>query len=1147
MKAHADICCSDSMACGCCEGTQRVTPERTANRPGLTSLAYRVGTYATFLETMKARLSSHCFGSVEECAHGAGRRPLAALTTREDSDASIAMLNAWATVGDVLTFYQERIANEGYLRTATERRSVLELARLVGYRLRPGVAASVYLAYTIDDNTKEEVRIPRGARAQSVPGPEELPQSFETSEELKARASWNRLEPRQTQPQTWESITKPNAGTKRGRIYLKGISTNLKPNDPLLIGNGSGTPQLFRVIDVEPDAKADRTEIHLQPWAGTAKVAPHLELVRETVSRLIDAAPDGVTAKRVVEHLDSLGNAATAVESTKDLLPSMEQETLPLLEASLHDIEGLAAPKLRPWLLEVESAVKSVMASASAPNFGTGALAIKAAPFSERLNKLIARPSTPPSNALRLPRKLEESFTPASDSGLQVLGAVHPELKLTLPVALSTYAKASPEPSLEVYAFRQKAGLFGHNFPKRQGTVRNVKAGEGHEVPAETTETRVIGEWPIVLTTKGEGGKWKKLKATESETLLYLDASYENILPDSWLVLDFSAVPVFREGEILVEPAVFPDSDEEKKKNPSFRRFKVMQVKNVQAKISRAEYGASGDTTRIDLSDADAWLRFEAGVASEKDPSQNQTVIDNDFQIIRSTAVYTQSERLELAEEPVKTEVCGGAEPDKMLELDGLYAALEPGRFLVVSGERTDIADTTGVTASEAVMITEVVHDVRSSAGAVPLSAEKAKNAEALAGDRNHTFIRLEKALSYCYRRDAVTIYGNVVKATHGETRNESLGSGDGAKALQSFALKQSPLTYLAAPTAVGAESTLQVFVNDVRWHEAESFVGLSPTDHRFITKTDDEGKTAVVFGNGKQGARLPTGIENTKAAYRNGIGKPGNVRAGQITLLSTRPLGVREVINPLRASGGADRESRDQARKNAPLAVKALDRLVSARDYQDFARVFAGIGKADAIELTDGRRNVVHVTIAGAEDIPIDEGSDLFLNLRRALTELGDPFQPVVLALRELLLMVVSAKVRILADYQWEPVITAVRTALLDAFGFERRELGEDARSSEVLSAIQAVRGVDYVDLDVFGAIRATVPDSGAESGRRLLTPKEIAHEIAGIVSTASSKGVAPRIVANLAEFAGTGMRAAQIAVLTPEVPGTLILNQIQ
>ena len=60
----------------------------------------------------------------------------------------MALFDAWATIGDVLTFYQERIANEGYLRTATERRSVLELARLVGYQPRPGVAASVHLAYT---------------------------------------------------------------------------------------------------------------------------------------------------------------------------------------------------------------------------------------------------------------------------------------------------------------------------------------------------------------------------------------------------------------------------------------------------------------------------------------------------------------------------------------------------------------------------------------------------------------------------------------------------------------------------------------------------------------------------------------------------------------------------------------------------------------------------------------------------------------------------------------------------------------------------------------------------------------------------------------------------------------------------------------
>jgi hypothetical protein len=50
----------------------------------------------------------------------------------------------------------------------------------VGYRLRPGVAASVYLAFTLENGYA--VTIPAGSRSQSIPGPGELPQFFETAE-----------------------------------------------------------------------------------------------------------------------------------------------------------------------------------------------------------------------------------------------------------------------------------------------------------------------------------------------------------------------------------------------------------------------------------------------------------------------------------------------------------------------------------------------------------------------------------------------------------------------------------------------------------------------------------------------------------------------------------------------------------------------------------------------------------------------------------------------------------------------------------------------------------------------------------------------------------------------------------------------------
>jgi hypothetical protein len=259
-------------------------------------------------------------------------------------------------------------------------------------------------------------------------------------------------------------------------------------------------------------------------------------------------------------------------------------------------------------------------------------------------------------------------------------------------------------------------------------------------------------------------------------------------------------------------------------------------------------------------------------------------------------------------------------------------------------------------------------------------------------------------------------------------------------------------------------------------------------------------------------------------------------------------------------------------------LAVKALDRLVSVQDYKDFARLYAGIGKSDAIEITNGRQQLVHVTIAGADDIPIDETSDLFINLRQALHDFGDPFQPIQLAIRELMFIVISANVQIKADYQWEAVVTNLRTALLKAFGFERRELGQDVALSEVISVMQAVHGVAYVDVDTFGGIPEKINENG---GRRLLTPGEISESVDCLSTQWSqddmealceedgesehsteckkyigckkygniqkTKGARQRLRVNLAGLDGSVIRPAQLAFLTPDVPDTLILNQIK
>ena len=491
--------------------------------------------------------------------------------------------------------------------------------------------------------------------------------------------------------------------------------------------------------------------------------------------------------------------------------------------------------------------------------------------------------------------------------------------------------------------------------------------------------------------------------------------------------------------------------------------------------------------------------------------------------------------------------------PTNMIELDDFYADLESGRWLIVAGERTDVTapDPTnpggstvvrGIKAAELVMISEVVQKVQMTSASGGYGYYGPAEIP-LPGDRTHTFLRLASALKYRYRRDTVTIYGNVVKATHGETRTEVLGSGDGSQVFQAFTLRQPPLTYLAAATPAGAASTLKITVNDVEWHEADALAGLQPIDRRYIIRIDDEGKTTATFGNGREGARIPTGAENVKAVYRNGIGQPGNVQVGQISLLATRPLGVKGVINPLRASGGADRESRDQVRRNAPLAVMALDRLVSVQDFADFTRTFAGIQKASAKRLTDRRRELIHLTIAGADDIPIDRNSGLYRNLNAALRRFGDPDQPLQIDTRELTLLVISANVRILPDYQWEPVVTQLRTELLDAFSFARRDLGQDVLLSQVITMMQKVEGVAFVDVDTLTGITEKVQDSVTKTWRPR-TPDEIGESIRKALGSVDRE---ERLVVDEAWIDKDGViRPAQLAFLTPSVPDTLILNQI-
>lgn len=1027
MKKNCSDCCYpaivDQDACGCCEGVEVVTPLPTYNRPGLSEICYRIGTHAGFLETMTARLTGFYLEKQDDQGKTQRVYPLKGLTTRDAGDPALAFLDAWATVSDVLTFYQERIANEGYLRTATERRSIVELARLVGYKPRPGVAASVFLAYNIDANTKEEVVIPAGSRVQSIPGHDELPQLFETSDDLKARAQWNNLKPRLTQAQTREAII------NNSRVYLKGLSINLKANDALLIDFGDGHPVFTQAYEVFPENEWDRTLV-----------------------TFVEQSPPSFNFVPVVDIIHQL-----------------------VLPASIQPANQF---QLRQSLVGQFALQNNALLKTPGSGFTTAALGAAA----------------------------KSSTRPTAQAGYSVLGAFSPVLKDHLGTATASVKLTAK--NINVYQLGIKAALFGHNLP----------------LP---TDGRCPSD-PIIINLADSPAV-----AADGEKLntLALDAEYPSIKKGDRVAI--------KTGQAASRFAKVTTVDTVTLGGPQTGDYSFFST------CPTVTSSTVNSQTTVTVSDP---IKIKVTVLTLDSNWRNA---GDSNSIIKNTTVYIQNGHPELAEEPIAKPVCG---TDETLELDGFYSDLEAGRWVIVSGERAEVA---GVRFSELALLASVTHDI----------------ATGLPDENLHTYIQLAEKLTYCFKRDSVTIYGNVVKATHGETRLEVLGSGNGAKALQTFALKLKPLTHVSAANPSGIDSTLKVFVNNVEWHEVDSLAGLQANDRVFISQTDNEDKISVTFGNGMQGARLPTGMENIRSEYRNGIGQFGNVKAEQISLLLTKPLGVKEVINPLRASGGADRESRDQARQHVPLAVKALDRLVSTQDYEDFSRIYAGIGKAYANELSDGRLPLIHVTIAGAGDIPIDENSDLFRNLRQALHDFGDPFQKIQLAVRELLMIVIEAGIAVLPDYQWESVVSEVRSALLECFSFERRELGQDVLLSEVISVMQSVPGIAYVDVNAFGGVPEKQPLTEDEidvltnhgtlplaDPRRLLTPDEIADEVSDIVNRiqnltkdqindlrdSEELRVPQRLVVNL-PVQEKFIRPVQLAFLSPDVPATLILNQIK
>jgi uncharacterized phage protein gp47/JayE len=333
---------------------------------------------------------------------------------------------------------------------------------------------------------------------------------------------------------------------------------------------------------------------------------------------------------------------------------------------------------------------------------------------------------------------------------------------------------------------------------------------------------------------------------------------------------------------------------------------------------------------------------------------------------------------------------------------------------------------------------------------------------------QDHLKIAFTPGLACSLEAGTTILHGNIVKATHGETiAVDVLGSGNTSSVFQSFTLRKSPTTFVPAADAPrGAKNTLNVRVSGVLWKEEGSLYGQKPNDQVYTTSVNNDGQMRVQFGDGKTGARLPTGRDNVTATYRQGLGSEGNVRADSLTTLLDKPVGIKSVINPKDAEGGTDPESVDDARTNAPNTVRTFERAISLRDYEDIARGYTGIAKARAARVFKDENEMIQLTIAGENDQKIERASETYksfldyLNLHR---DINQPLDVVPHASRPLIL---DAVIQVHPSYVKEKVVSAVKTAALSYFNFNSLQLGQGIHLSDIYKVLQNVKGVKAVHI---------------------------------------------------------------------------------
>ncbi len=346
----------------------------------------------------------------------------------------------------------------------------------------------------------------------------------------------------------------------------------------------------------------------------------------------------------------------------------------------------------------------------------------------------------------------------------------------------------------------------------------------------------------------------------------------------------------------------------------------------------------------------------------------------------------------------------------------------------------------------------------------------------------------LDKDSAGLSRHDCI-LYANVARATHGETQPEKiLGNGDASQPNQRFALPGERISWVAdAAFAPGVRADLTLRVGQRVWQQVEDLSHSAPEDPHYQVKVDQDGVLSVCFGDGRNGRRLPTGIDNVRVRYRTGYGEEGNLEPHALLKIARPHRLVDDFVAPLATAGGAEKESSESMRESAPATLLALSRAVSLDDFTHLAAHHSMVWQARAFEKMPDRpaRPLIEVVVVAAGGATFAAGSETALLIQNYLQQHSIPGTPVsVISYAPLLL---HLKVSLMVDeaaFDKKQVELAVRERLQNGLALQQRRLGQPLFRSEVIALLEQVEGVENGHCEILATPYAGM---GAASRPRL------------------------------------------------------------